>query len=107
MAIKRKFSSRTKNVKNLPFIEAAKIILPLLCIKLGLMKNVIKAINRSGRACQNLRKKFQRLSEAKLKAHKDNICWVTLYSRRVSLQLREQLGSPLNQCVNSLGTAEV
>ena len=54
-------------MKNPPLVDVTKIFLPPLHIKLGLMKNFVKAVDKSGRAFQYLRAKFQRLSEAKLK----------------------------------------
>jgi len=47
--------------------EWHKILLPPLHIKLGLMKNVIKATDRTELAFKYLAEKFPRLSEAKIK----------------------------------------
>ena len=44
-----------------------KMLLPPLHIKLGLMKNFVKAIDRNGGAFLFLKNKFPRLSEAKIK----------------------------------------
>ena len=88
-------------MKNLPLVDAAKIVLPPLQVKLGLMKNFVKAINKSGRAFQYLREKFPRLSGAKPKEGifiglqiRDLLD--ELYARGFSLQLREWLGLSLN-----------
>ena len=43
------------------------VILPPLHIKPGLMKNLVKALNREGEAFRYLTKKFPAISEAKLK----------------------------------------
>lgn len=56
-----------KNVKNDPLVDPQKVLLPPLHIKLGLMKNFVKAMNKNGAAFQYLRQKFSRLSEAKIK----------------------------------------
>jgi hypothetical protein len=47
--------------------EADKILLPPLHIKLGLIKNFVKAMDRSGAGFKYLAEKFPRLSEAKIK----------------------------------------
>ena len=47
--------------------EWHKILLPLLHIKLGLMKNFVKAMDRTGSAFRYLAENFPRLSEAKIK----------------------------------------
>lgn len=56
-----------KNVQHVPLVDSKKILLPPLHIKLGLMKNFVKALNRDGPAFQYLRQKFPRLSESKVK----------------------------------------
>ncbi|GBP14416.1 hypothetical protein EVAR_92401_1 [Eumeta japonica] len=56
-----------KNVQNSPLVNPQKVLLAPLHIKLGLMKNFVKAMNKSGAAFQYLRQKFSRLSEAKIK----------------------------------------
>jgi hypothetical protein len=56
----------SQNVLAYPLVSPSKIILPLLHIKLGLMKNFVKAL-KEGRASTFLRRKFPRVSDAKLK----------------------------------------
>ena len=56
-----------KNVKYPALADRSKVILPALHIKLGLMKNFIKAMDRTGSAFKYLADKFPRLSEAKIK----------------------------------------
>lgn len=56
-----------KNVQNKPLVDPEKILLPPLHIKLGLMKNFVKAMKKDGEAFKYLREKFPRLSEAKVK----------------------------------------
>ena len=56
----------TKNVKYTPLVDATKILLPLLHIKLGLMKNFVKAMNQDGAAFKYICNKFHVLSQAKL-----------------------------------------
>ena len=47
--------------------EWHKILLPPLYIKLGLMKNLVKAMDQTGSEYKYLAEKFPRLSEAKIK----------------------------------------
>ena len=56
-----------KNVKYTSLVEASKILLPSLHIKLGLMKNFVKAMNQDGAAFKYICNKFPVLSQAKLK----------------------------------------
>lgn len=56
-----------KNVSNEPLVNPKNIFLPPLHIKLGLMKNFVKAMDRNGRGFLYLQHKFSRLSEAKIK----------------------------------------
>ena len=53
--------------------EWHKILLPPLHIKLGLMKNVVKNMDRTRSAFKYLAEKFPRLSEAKIK---EGVFWV-------------------------------
>ena len=55
------------NVENQPLVEPSKILLPSMHLKLGLMKNFVKAMNQEEAAFTYLREKFPRPSEAKLK----------------------------------------
>lgn len=55
------------NVKLTPLVKPDKIILPPLHIKLGLMKNFVKALNKTGSAFLHLREMFTNLSDAKIK----------------------------------------
>ena len=57
------------NVKHTPLIDPQKVYLPPLYIKLGLMKNFVKAMDQHGKGFQHLLEKFgSRKSDAKLKA---------------------------------------
>lgn len=56
-----------KNVQHKSLVDPTKILLPPLHIKLGLMKNLVKAMDKNGPAFLYLSKKFPRLSEAKIK----------------------------------------
>jgi len=62
-----------KNVQHAALAEWHKILLPPLNIKLGLMKNFVKAMDRTGSAFKYLAEKSPRLSEAKIK---ERIFWV-------------------------------
>ncbi|GBN65261.1 hypothetical protein AVEN_18401-1 [Araneus ventricosus] len=56
-----------KNEENEPLFALEKIFLPPLHIKLGLMKNFVKAMDCGGSGFQCLRLKFLKVSEAKIK----------------------------------------
>ena len=57
------------NVKHAPLIDPQKVYLPPLHIKLGLMKNFVKAMDQHGKGLQYLFEKFgSKKSDAKLKA---------------------------------------
>jgi len=56
-----------KNVQHPALAEWHKILLPPLHNKLGLMKNFVKTMDRTGSAFKYLAEKFPRLSEAKIK----------------------------------------
>jgi len=56
-----------KNVQHPALAEWHKILLPPLHIKLGLMKNFVKAMDRTGSAFKYLAEKFRRLIEAIIK----------------------------------------
>ncbi|GBN23651.1 hypothetical protein AVEN_94470-1 [Araneus ventricosus] len=55
------------NVEHPPLAELHKIIIPPLHIKLGLVKNLVKAMDKNGPAIKYLHEKFPRLSVAKIK----------------------------------------
>ncbi|GBN41206.1 hypothetical protein AVEN_65472-1 [Araneus ventricosus] len=55
------------NVEHPPLAEPHKIIIPPLHIKLGLAKNLVKAMDKNGPAFKYLNEKFPRLSVAKIK----------------------------------------
>jgi hypothetical protein len=56
-----------KNVQYPALAKWHRILLPPLHIKLGPMKNFVKAMDRAGSAFKYLAKKFPRLSEVKIK----------------------------------------
>lgn len=57
----------SKNVISKPLVEPSKILLPPLHIKLGLMKQFVKALNKDGSCYAYLANKFSAISDAKLK----------------------------------------
>ncbi|UYV76524.1 hypothetical protein LAZ67_14000956 [Cordylochernes scorpioides] len=61
------FYPRYKNIANLPLIDSENIYLPPLHIKLGLMKNFVKAMDRNASGFAYLKQKFSSISEAKIK----------------------------------------
>ena len=56
-----------RNVINDPLVEPSKVLLPPLYIKLGLMKQFVKALNKEGQYFQCIMSQFPELSDAKLK----------------------------------------
>ncbi|UYV66602.1 hypothetical protein LAZ67_4002268 [Cordylochernes scorpioides] len=56
-----------KNIANLPLIDSENIYLPPLHIKLGLMKNFVKAMDRNAIGFAYLKQKISSISEAKIK----------------------------------------
>jgi len=61
-----KFVPGLKNVSRIPLVDPNKIFLPPLHIKLGLMKNFVKALDKSGAGFKHLEKLFPKISAAKL-----------------------------------------
>jgi hypothetical protein len=56
-----------KNVTCKPLVDRKKVYLPPLYIKLGLVKNVVKAMDRDGQVFLHLQRKFPRINDAKIK----------------------------------------
>ncbi|UYV65024.1 hypothetical protein LAZ67_3002855 [Cordylochernes scorpioides] len=56
-----------KNIANLPLIDSENIYLPPLHIKLGLMKNFVKAMDRNASGFAYLKQNISSISEAKIK----------------------------------------
>lgn len=61
------FQIGKKNVVNIPLVQAEKIILPPLHLKLGFMKQFVKGLDRDSEAFLHLKYIFPRLSDAKIK----------------------------------------
>ena len=61
------FFSGEHSLKENPLVDMNKVLLPPLHIKLGLMKNFVKALHKNGAAFQHLSTVFPGLSAAKLK----------------------------------------
>lgn len=57
----------SKNVVQKPLVDRSKILLPPLHIKLGLMKQFVKALDKNGECYTYLEMKFPGISNAKLK----------------------------------------
>ena len=60
------FTPGLQIVKSACLVDPQNIFLPPLHIKFGLMKNYIKALDKDGPTFRFLRRKFPRISEAKL-----------------------------------------
>lgn len=56
-----------KNIKNPPLVQPDNILLLPLHIKLAVMKNFVKAMDRNGNDFLYLKEKFSKLSDAKIK----------------------------------------
>lgn len=55
------------NIKYVPLVKKENIILPALHIKLGLIKNFVKALDKEGQVFSYLKTLFPQLSLAKIK----------------------------------------
>ena len=62
------FQPGKENVKSLPLVNPKSVLLPPLHIKLGLIKQFVKAMDKNGTGIKFLQSKFPKISEAKLKA---------------------------------------
>lgn len=60
------------SIEKIPLVPSSKIILPPLHIKLGLIKNFVRALDADSAAIFHLKKIFPKLSEAKIDAGKFN-----------------------------------
>lgn len=56
-----------KNVSNEPLVDPNDIVIPPFHVKLGLMKNYVKAMDQRGNGFLHLKEKFTYISNAKLK----------------------------------------
>lgn len=65
--VRTEYIPNKMNVKNNPLIDQKNVILPPLHIKLGLMKNFVKALDKDGPAFKYLKTIFPNLSDAKIK----------------------------------------
>ena len=71
--VKKEWPKRTelvpglKNIINPPLVDPDKIYLPPLHIKLGLMKNFVKGMDKTGSGFTYVRNKFPSISDAKIK----------------------------------------
>ena len=62
------YAPGVKNIQHTPLVNPEKVLLPPLHIKLGLMKNFVKAMaKQNSNGFKFLCKKFPKLSQAKLK----------------------------------------
>ncbi|KAK4882730.1 hypothetical protein RN001_006049 [Aquatica leii] len=66
--LRNNMSVGKQNIINPPLVSRDKIILPPLHIKLGFMKQYVKALNKTGPCFEYLSRKFPGLSKEKLKA---------------------------------------
>lgn len=68
MAKKTSFEPGSKNILQKPLIDPTKILLSLLNIKLGLIKQFVKSLNKEGDCFRYLGSKLLSISDEKLKA---------------------------------------
>jgi hypothetical protein len=68
LAREGKFVPGTKNILNEPLVDPQKILLPPLHIKLGLMKQFVRALPQEGPCFKYLSMKFPSITQDKLKA---------------------------------------
>lgn len=62
------FEPGSKNIINESLVNPSKILIPPLHIKLGLMKQFVKALDKTGQCFLYLQTKFPKISEGKIKA---------------------------------------
>lgn len=74
------FRLRQANIVEVPLVPIEKVLLPPLHIKLGIVKNFIKALNPDGNAFNDLKRIFPRLSGMKIK---EGLC-ETIHSNKSS-----------------------
>ncbi len=89
----------TSNIKNMPLVDKAKLLLPPLHIKLGLMKQLVKSIDRTGPAFCFLKLKFPAISDAKIKEG------VLVGPQIRQLMLDPKFDAPMNDIEPSAWTA--
>lgn len=61
------YTPGASSVKYVPLVDPNKVLLPPLHIKLGLMKNFVKGLDKNASAFEYLRSIFPKISESKLK----------------------------------------
>ena len=61
------FIPGSKNIRHTPLIEPSKYLLPPLHVKLGLMKQFVKALDKEQDCFRYLQEKFPTINDAKLK----------------------------------------
>jgi len=64
---RKEFVIGERNVKYQPLVTQDKVLMPPLHIKLGLIKQFVKALDQDSEAFQYLQTVFPKLSEAKVK----------------------------------------
>ena len=65
--VRTSFDPGSRNIIHESLVDPTKILIPPLHIKLGLMKQFVKALDKTGQCFQYLRKKFPKISDAKIK----------------------------------------
>ena len=65
---RKSFVPGSENVLQDPLVPAKKVLLPPLHLKLGLMKQFVRALNMNGNCFKYIKRKFPKKSDAKLEA---------------------------------------
>ena len=65
--LRKTFEPGSKNKKEKPLVDPSKIVIPPLHIKLGLIKQLVKSLDKDGNCFNYLRNQFPKLSDAKVK----------------------------------------
>ena len=71
------FTLRQKYLIQTTLVDPEKVILPLLHIKLGLMKNFVKAIDKEGCGFSHLKPMFSSLTISEKKVQRKRIQWTS------------------------------
>ena len=66
MAVEGCFTPRYRNILHPALVDRSNVILPPLHIKLGLMKQFVKALNKEGACFKSIQEKFPYMSEEKV-----------------------------------------
>ena len=108
------FTPGKHNMQEIPLVDPKKVLFPPLHIKLGLMKNFVKVLDRDGPTFKFLEEMFPQLSEAKFKSrylywdHRLDSCLKIQNSKSSCMKKRKMHGVASRLFVNNfLETADL